>query len=378
MMKTAELLFKENNQEFDPIAFDPNLILFFTNNVKSYADKFLTNLSSQYPNAILFGCSSEYAIHDESIIEQGAAATAVLFEKTTLKTGSVRIESQEDSYDKSVELAKSFPTKGLKSVIVFSSRENVNGDSIVRGMRATFPKDVIITGGLAGGSFDNEETFVICNGDSSHQTIGALAFYSDKLNVGYGSIGGWDTFGPERRVTKSKENVLYELDNKPALELYKKYLGEEAKDLPESALLYPLSIFEPGKSINSRVRTILDIDEKNNSMTFAGDIPQGYHAQLMMANFDRLIDGAGEAASHALSSGKASTSNQLALLVSCIGRRNTLGIRAEEEVEAVKNKFGAQTSQIGFYSYGEIAPHVETQTCELHNQTMTITLISED
>jgi len=377
-MKTADLLFTESNQSIEPIDFDPNLVMFFTNNVKSYGDGIYSKLRKQYPNAILFGCSSEYAIHDDTIVEHGVAMTAVSFEKTTLLTGSVNIELQEESYEKSAELAKSFSTKGLKSIIVFSSRENVNGDSIVKGMRDALPSDVIVTGGLAGGSFDSEETFVICDDQCSNQTIAALAFYGDSLSVGYGSIGGWDTFGPERRVTKSEGNVLYELDNKPALELYKKYLGDEAKDLPESALLYPLSIFEPGKSINSRVRTILDIDEENNSMIFAGDIPQGYHAQLMMANFDRLIDGAGEAASHALSGSNGSDSNQLALLVSCIGRRNTLGNKAVEEVEAVKNKFSPQTNLVGFYSYGEIAPHVETSICELHNQTMTITLISED
>lgn len=377
-MKTADLIFNSDIQNIEPIDFEPNLVIFFTNNVRAYSDNIYDKLTDQFPKAILFGCSSEYAILDDTIIEKGVAATAIKFEKTTLQTGSVKIISSDDSYDKSFQLAKSFPTKGLKSVIVFSCRENVNGDSIVKGMRDALPKDIIITGGLAGGSFDKEETFVICDNTTSHQTIGALAFYSDSLSISYGSIGGWDTFGPERRVTKSEENVLYELDNKPALELYKKYLGDEAKDLPESALLYPLSIFEPGKSLNSRVRTILDVDEDNNSMIFAGDIPQGYHAQLMMANFDRLIDGAGEAASYALNNMKKSNSSQLALLVSCIGRRNTLGFKAVEEVEAVKNKFSDTTNLIGFYSYGEIAPHVETKICELHNQTMTITIISED
>ncbi len=181
-------------------------------------------------------------------------------------------------------------------------------------------------------------------------------------------------FGPERAVTKSLGNVLYELDGKPALELYKKYLGERAAELPASALLFPLAI-RPEKSEHRVVRTVLSVDEQTNSMTFAGDVPEGYRAQLMRANLDRLIQGAEEAAAaahHMMEAG----SSTLAIAISCVGRRLVLGERAEEELEASLAGLPRGTQQVGFYSYGEISPS-GVDGCDLHNQTMTLTTISE-
>lgn len=106
-------------------------------------------------------------------------------------------------------------------------------------------------------------------------SIAAIGLYSTRLRVGYASMGGWDPFGPERLITRSKENVLYELDNKSALQLYKKYLGEHAKGLPATGLLFPLSIRET-EDKKGVVKTILSVDEKNQSMTFAGDVPEGF------------------------------------------------------------------------------------------------------
>ena len=102
---------------------------------------------------------------------------------------------------------------------------------------------------------------------------------------------GWDPFGPERLITRSEGNVLYELDGKSALDLYKRYLGEHSQELPASGLRFPLSLRIPGADTRL-VRTILAVDEPHQSMRFAGDVPQGAYAQLMKANFDRLIDGA--------------------------------------------------------------------------------------
>jgi hypothetical protein len=118
------------------------------------------------------------------------------------------------------------------------------------------------------------------------------------------------------------------------------------------------------------------IDEENQSMTFAGDMPEGGYARLMKANFDRLIDGAGDAA-HATSETLGASKPELALLISCVGRKLVLKQRVEEEVEGVRDVLGEDTVLAGFYSYGEICPHGAFTQCELHNQTMTITTFSE-
>ena len=69
--------------------------------------------------------------------------------------------------------------------------------------------------------------------------------------------------------------------------------------------------------------------------------------------------------------------NGVAVLISCIGRKLVLGPRVSDETEEVDNLLGERIVKCGFYSYGEISPHLITQTCELHNQTMTVTVFAE-
>jgi hypothetical protein len=203
----------------------------------------------------------------------------------------------------------------------------------------------------------------------------AVGLYGDAIRVTHGSAGGWDVFGPRRTITRSEGNVLLELDGKPALDLYKHYLGEAAESLPGSALLFPLRIWPTDKRDESLTRTIVGVDEGRKAMIFAGDVPEGYSAQLMRGNFDRLVEGAAEAAQQAHTPGE---SDSVAVLISCIGRKLLLGQRIAEEVEAVRDVLGNKTALTGFYSYGEVSPHNATQCAELHNQTMTVTVFSED
>jgi hypothetical protein len=192
-------------------------------------------------------------------------------------------------------------------------------------------------------------------------------------------MGGWDSFGVVRTITKSKGNVLYEFDGKPALALYKEYLGEMAKDLPASGLLFPLSLSiknDKGEAVEI-VRTLLAVDEDAQSLTFAGDIPEGGTVRFMKANFDRLVDGASGAANMSTEA-LAEEKVDLAILISCIGRKLVLKERIEDEVEAVSERLGAQAAITGFYSYGEICPTTPTERqCQLHNQTMTVTTFRE-
>ncbi|MBE9562318.1 MAG: FIST C-terminal domain-containing protein, partial [Proteobacteria bacterium] len=249
----------------------------------------------------------------------------------------------------------------------------INGSDLVKGLSEILPKNVSITGGLAGDGAKFEKTLVSLNTIPEAGNIALVGFYGDRLTVGYGSMGGWDSFGPERIITRSEGNVLYELDNQSALKLYKEYLGEQAEGLPSTGLLFPLSIWAE-ENEEPLVRTILSVDEENQSMTFAGDVPTGFHARLMKANFDRLVAGASTAAE------KIADSNpDLAILISCVGRKLVLAQRIEEEVEGVRDILGEDTVLTGFYSYGEISPFTAAPEamCKLHNQTMTITTFSE-
>jgi hypothetical protein len=254
----------------------------------------------------------------------------------------------------------------------------VNGSELVAGIGMEVG-DVPISGGLAGDGSQFVETMVGLDCPPERGKVAAIGFYGRAIKIGYGSAGGWDVFGPKRRITSAKGNVLFQLDGRPALDLYERYLGEDEIDaLPGSALLFPLQIQDPSRPDHQVVRTVLAVDRDKRSMTFAGDMPEGWVAQLMRGNFDRLAAGAAQAGQLARDDlGDVNGQDGVAILVSCIGRKLLMGQQVAAEIEAAGAALGPQLKRIGFYSYGEIAPHATSGTCELHNQTMTITTLVE-
>jgi hypothetical protein len=279
------------------------------------------------------------------------------------------------SFDTGRRVADLLDAPDLAHVFVLSDGLQVNGSELVRGMSAALPSNVIVTGGLSGDGGRFERTLVLVNGEPRDGAVTAVGLYGSRIRIGHGSVGGWDPFGADRLITKSEGNVVYELDGEPALSLYKRYLGDYAADLPNSGLLFPLSLVAEGGG-EGVVRTILGVDEEAGSLTFAGDVPQGAWGRLMKANFTRLIDGATQAAA-----GTTATLNDgdpdVAILISCVGRKLILKQRVEEEVESVRDVLGPRPVMTGFYSYGEISPYAATARCELLNQTMTVTTWKE-
>jgi hypothetical protein len=328
-----------------------------------------------FPRSRIIGCSSSGEIHGDRILDDSLTVAVAKFDNVSLRLANAPVSGADKSFEAGINIARKLDAEDLHAVLILSDGLHVNGSELVRGINSILPPAVTVTGGLAGDGDRFKRTWVIADRQPVPGVVAAVGLYGDAVRVGHGSKGGWDAFGVERLVTRSTGNILFELDNKPALELYKKYLGERAKDLPASGLLFPLNLRSGPNNDKRLVRTILAVDEKDQSMTFAGDIPEGYLAQLMVANFDRLIQGAGEAA---LSVGGPAAVGPapLAIAISCVGRRLVLGERAEEETEAALEVLPANTQQIGFYSYGEISPYT-TGHCDLHNQTMTLTTISE-
>jgi hypothetical protein len=333
----------------------------------------LDGVAARHPGAHVFGCSTAGEIAGTRVLDDSLVTTAVRFEHTRMVSADAAISAPEQSGAVGQALAAQLPPEGLVHVFVLSDGLCVNGSELVAGLSRGLPPGVVITGGLSADGALFSETLVCAGGRAGRGRVGVIGLYGDRLKVGVGSMGGWDVFGPERRITQSKANVLYALDGQPAIELYKNYLGPHAKDLPASGLLFPLAVRAPDAR-ESLVRTILSIDEAGG-MVFAGDMPEGHFARLMRANFDRLVDGASGAARvcHA----PADPSPDLAILISCVGRKLVLKQRIEEEVEAASDVLGADTMLTGFYSYGEISPLVAEARCALHNQTMTITTFTE-
>lgn len=357
------------------LAQEAHLVLVFGNrHVLVQAEHYRT-IRQRYPNAQIAMASTAGEIQKTEAKEGGIGLTAIFFQKSQVHTAAVNVSGSAESYTAGRQLVEQLPKEALVHVLVLSDGQLVNGSELAKGINEALPPGVHATGGLAGDDLYFEETVVGLNATPVPGNLVAIGFYGHSLQVGWGSGGGWDPFGPDRTVTRSSGNVLYELDGKPALDLYKRYLGPRAYDLPASALFFPLNLRLPSGD-QSVVRTVLKINEQEQSMIFAGDVTQGARIRLMKANYDRLVDGAMQAALQTLLAME-STPPELAILISCVGRKAVLSQRIEEELEEVQEVFGTTSCLTGFYSYGELSPVHKTASTELHNQTLTITALRE-
>jgi hypothetical protein len=378
-MRVAQFSWSENAGWAAPSGADADLVFFFGKRQALAGGDRYHELRAMFPHAHIVGCSTGGQIHNDDVTDDEIAAAALGFDATKLRVACEPASAADRSRACGEAIGRALTAPDLVGLFVLSDGLNVNGSELVAGIGSVVGKKVSITGGLAGDGADFHETLVGANCAPHKHLVAGVGFYGPAIRIGHGSAGGWDEFGPRRRITRSRGNVLFEFDDEPALDLYERYLGEDdAKGLPGSGLLFPLRIFDPERPQHDIVRTILAVDRDARSMTFAGDVPQDWTAQLMRGNFDRLAAGAALAARQALDGiGQADCGDRLAILVSCIGRRLLMGQHTADELEATSAEFGPRIPQLGFYSYGEISPHRASGVCELHNQTMTVTTIAE-
>lgn len=351
------------------------LVLVFGNRMLLEKNDVINDIRKEFPYEHLVFGSTAGEIIDNNVFDDSIVVTAIEFEKSSFEIRTENIlKYNKDAKKLGETLYNAIPKENLKHLFVLSEGTFVNGSSLIEGLEKNISNAIPISGGMCGDDAKFEKTLASYKENPKEGEVVLIGFYGDTLEISFASFGGWSTFGPERIITKSQANVLYEIDGQPALDLYKKYLGEKASQLPQASLLYPLNVTPEGKN-EPVVRTILGIDNDNQSMTLAGDVPENSKVQLMMASVDAIAEGANEAAKLAMKNRK--TNPQLALLVSCVGRKLVMNQRVEEEIERVQEVIGKNTTITGFYSYGEMAPFSGNTFCDLHNQTMTLTLICE-
>lgn len=376
-MKIIQQQYKNNSWQYKTETTDgaeAQLVLAFgSRELVANSDRF-SEIKSLYPNATIVMVSTSGEILGPTVEDGTIALSALVFSRAHVQAVSELVHDASQSREVSRRLTEQLPKDNLRHVLVFTDGLVVNGSEVALGIRDVLPEGVTATGGMAGDADRFSETCCGLNDVPVRNNIIIVGLYGS-LEIAHGSYGGWEPFGVERTVTKSKGNIVYELDHEPILNLYKKYLGELAQQLPASGLLFPLNIRQPDTDVNL-VRTLLSINEQDGSIVYAGDVPEGSRAQLMRANMNSLIEGAEHAAIYAQET--TTHTPDFALLVSCVGRKLVLKKRTDEELEAVESVLGRGIKMSGFYSYGEIAPvKSDGLVCELHNQTMTITTITE-
>ena len=357
-----------------------NLVLVF-GSVKRFSEGKLQGfLKSRYPSAQLVGCTTSGEISAAGVFDDSIQITAIQWEKTIQRVAQTKMSGMLNSFEAAAGLAKQLKADTLRTVLVISDGLNVNGSELLKGFQSVLG-NIPIVGGLAGDGGAFVKTLQLYNETISDNQVIAVGLYGSALITSSGALGGWKPYGPPRKVTKSEKNVVYEMDNKPALPLYRMYIGEAfSRGLPGTGLKFPLAVIEEGKRDVEKIRTLLAIDSKANSLTFAGNVEVGETVRLCQTNHDRLVEGAGNAAHLVMEGLSASKTNQagLALLVSCVGRKGVMAENVGDEVKLVQQILGPQTSVTGFYSYGELAPRPNTTDSVLHNQTMTIGYLSEN
>lgn len=356
-----------------------SLVLVF-GSVKRFSDaKLPTFIKDRYPTAQVIGCTTSGEISPNGVEDDSIQITSILWEKTMQRALHIKMSDMQNSFEAASGLARQLKAENLKTVIVFSDGLHVNGSELLQGFQSELG-DIPIVGGMAGDSAAFQNTLQLFNETVSNNMVIAVGLYGDHLITGTGALGGWKPYGPPRKVTRSVKNVVYEMDGKPALSLYKLYIGDAyAKGLPGTGLKFPLAVMEDGKRDVEKIRTLLAVDEKVGSLTFAGNVEEGEVVRLCQTNHDRLVEGAGGAAHLITNSLGPATMGKpgLAVCVSCVGRKLVMADLISDEIKEVKSIFGTQTSITGFYSYGEFAPRPNTADSVLHNQTMTIGYISE-
>jgi hypothetical protein len=357
-------------------ALEPHLVLAFFSMAAVRHERVLRDLAPAFPGARVLGCSTAGEIAQDGVSDDGLVLVALRFAQPGFRAVSAPLPTMEDSQTAGAALAAALKAPGLRSVLLFAPGVAINGSALIDGLAGGVGPGVTITGGLAGDGGAFSQTWTLLDAQLASRQAVAIGLYGDGVQLAHGSFGGWQPFGPVRKVTRAAGNLLYELDGEPALDIYRRYLGDYAKDLPGSGLLFPFAMLGADHRDIGLIRTILGIDEAQGSLVLAGDVEAGGYLRLMHASTNALIEGA-EAAAKAAQGMRSDRRSGLAILVSCVGRKLVMGGRVDEEIEAVAEVFGQGATITGFYSNGEISPFVAAQDCRLHNQTMTITYLSE-
>lgn len=327
----------------------------------------LREVARRWADHAVLGCSSPGQIVDTTTPRAALTVTAVRFDHSDVRPVHLDVARAGGPRSAGRAVADELAGDDLRAVIAVGDAHSVHGEAFAAGFAERLP-GVPLTGGLAGDVDTRVESWVLVDGERRTGWIAAVGLYGPYLELGFGSAGGWDLFGPERLVTQSYGNVLYELDGKPALPLYREYLGELGDELPEAAVAFPMAV----RDLDDRtvIRSICSVNPATESLRFAADVPQGAVAQLMRASTDRLVHGAHLAARQARVGGE-----ELAIAISCVGRRRVLAQRCDEELDAMAEALDPAARIVGFYSLASWSPAIGGS--DLHNETMTIATLRE-
>lgn len=365
----------------------PDLVFAFAS-VKYNQEKMIEGIRDASGNAPLVGCSSageitEESPHEEAVVVIVVASDVITFTYDVSERVSegARIAGQEVAQ----KVQKNAPGE-LEAFLTFPDVLTGNGADIVRGVRDELGEHFPVIGGAAGDDFLFEKTYQYADDQVISGGVTGVGLSGD-FALGVGVRHGWMPAGTPRTVTKSDGAELYELDNEPAIELYREYFGEKTEKLQEEplariAITYPLGIKVPDLD-EYLIRDPITVNE-DGSITCAAEIPEGSEIRIMVGNKEKAIDAAEDAAKKLMNDFEAQNAEpEMVLLFNCIAREKLFGQRAQDEIDTIRNTIGDNVPIAGFYTYGEQAPlggevlDKEKIQSQFYNETVVICALGE-
>ncbi len=345
--------------------FQPTLAIVFSSpetDTKKLIEVFNTN------NIQFIGCSSAGEIHNEKYIENSIVVLLIDPPVSSFKIfGKKYLDQQESSVAQQFaeDASNSFPNP---SVFLLSSGIKRDGASIVSGIKKSFSTDIPIYGGLAGDGMAFSQTTCYNNQFTTNDGFVAIVFDNTKIKLEGKAVSGWSGIGKKSIATKTIGNVLYEIDDKPALDVFLKYFNlenfkteNEISDVTTIPGQYPLEILDNNCV---RLRSILQYNQDDRSMLLAGTINQGDVFRFCNApSFEEIENTVSAYDQFANETAK----SDALILVSCKARHLAFGPLLEDEITGIKNKW--QAPMIGYLSYGEIGKINNESHCDFHNST---------
>jgi len=320
------------------------------------------------------GCTTDGEVSSAGFSSESAVLAGIATDQITFQVASVSNIGHDGEWT-GRELGNAL--QSARHVQVLSDGLTGNGSAIARGLTSALGVQVPVSGGAAGDARRFKQTWQFLGSNILTDSAVAMSM-SGNFDVGTGVRSGWFPAGVPKKVTRAKGNVVYEFEGQSALSVYRMYLGPLAPQLPAVGVQFPFGIVDEKLQLGEDVilRAPMAIDEREGSVSFAGEVPEGCTMVLTTGGItESLLQASGEAARRAMADLGNASMPAIIFLYTCMGRRILLGRRTNEETARICSVVGRGVPITGFYTYGEYCPAKRDSGCLLHNETATVTVI---
>ena len=317
-------------------------------------------LKACFPTAPVIGTTTGGEVFNGGIVDHSTVISVAVFERSRVR---VSFSDEKDSLKLGRQLAEGLKDRDQKVMIAFADGLGSNGDRILRGLHEVSP-EVPVAGGLAGDMFTFTGTYTFTQ-DFLSKTGGVCAcIYTDRIHINTLYNLAWIPIGKEMTITKAEGNRIYEIEGRPAVEIYKEYLGKDAETLlPHIAIEFPLVFERDGKLV---ARACLGIDD-DGAMVYEGDINEGERVRFSIWDTGEMLDGAGTALKVIRG-----VPVEGIFVYTCAARKYLMG----KEVEVETKYLQSVAPTVGFLTYGEF--FTDRGTKSFFNYTITLITLSEN